>query len=155
MEVRLRVMDADAVDRFLERSKAGFVADLVATGSTVEVAEGTARRQQAAAFPDGRPAPDHLLFDVTVDGAVAGHLWMGPSAADGERDWWVWDVEVAESYRSRGVGRAVMGLAEDEARARGGDALGLSVFAGNEAARRLYVAVGYREVAVRMRKDLR
>ena len=154
VDVRLRPMDVDAVARFLERSRAGFVGELVAAGSTEEAAEATARRQQTAAFPGGRPAPEHLLFDIAVDTQVAGHLWIGPSPEGGAQDWWIWDLEVDESHRSHGVGRAVMGLAEDEARARGADSLGLSVFAGNEVARRLYRSVGYREVAVRMRKDL-
>ncbi len=57
-------------------------------------------------------------------------------------------------FGGRGVGRAVMTLAEAEVRARDGRELGLNVFGDNVAARRLYESLGYVDVSVRMHKPL-
>ena len=66
-----------------------------------------------------------------MDGERAGHLWIGPLASDDHEHWWVWDIEIDEAWRGRGVGRAAMEFAEREARARGCREIGLSVIADN------------------------
>ena len=154
VDVMLRPMAAGGVEAFLAHSYAAYVADLMAAGVPAGVAEETAGRQQEETFPNGRPAPGHLLFDVVVDGAPGGHLWIGPQLSGAESYWWVWDVEVDPALRGRGVGRAVMTLAEAEVRARGGRELGLNVFGDNTIARRLYESLGYVEASIRMRKPL-
>ena len=146
-------MDETAIPGWLDRARAAYVADLVASGIGEAAAARTAAEQQAAAFPDGRPADGHVLFDVVVDGDEVGYLWTGPRAADDDDHWWVWDIEIDEAWRGRGVGRAAMELAEDEARSRGCIEIGLSVIADNPA-RHLYESLGYREASVRMRKPL-
>jgi ribosomal protein S18 acetylase RimI-like enzyme len=147
-------MDAGRVEAFLAHSRAAYVADLIAVGIPVAVAEETAGRQQDEAFPHGRPAPGHLLFEAVVDGARGGYVWIGPQPSAAEGYWWVWDVEVDAALRGRGVGRAVMTLAEAEVRARDGRELGLNVFGDNVVARRLYESLGYVEASIRMRKPL-
>jgi len=47
-----------------------------------------------------------------------------------------------------------MQFAEADARRRGMAAIALNVFGGNDVARGLYRSLGYRELAVAMRKDL-
>ena len=90
---------------------------------------------------------------MVVDGDKVGHLWIGPRAPDDDDHWWVWDIEVDEAWRGRGLGRAAMELAEREARGRRCIEIGLTVIADNRA-RRLYESLGYREASVRMRKPL-
>ncbi len=143
-----------AIGRWLDRARAAYVADLIATGVGEAAASRTAAEQQAAAFPDGRPANGHVVFEVVVDGEEAGQLWIGPRAPDDYDHWWVWDIEIDEAWRGRGVGRAAMELVEREARARGAIEIGLSVTAENSPARHLYESLGYRQIAVRMRKPL-
>ena len=77
-----------------------------------------------------------------------------PRAIGDIEHWWVWDIEITEAFRGRGIGRRVMGMAEDCARQRGANEIGLSVFADNVAARRLYDDLGYREASLRLRKVL-
>ena len=67
---------------------------------------------------------------------------------------WIYDVEIDEQFRGRGLGREAMGLAEQEARARGLARVELNVFGGNEVARNLYRSLGYEESAVWMGKDV-
>ena len=153
MHVDIRPMDEAAIGQWLDRARAAYVADLIASGIGQAAASRTAAEQEAAAFPDGRPANGHVLFDVVVDGDEVGHLWIGPRAPDDDDHWWVWDIEIDEAWRGRGVGRAAMELAEREARGRRCIEIGLTVIADNPA-RRLYESLGYREASVRMRKPL-
>ena len=154
MHVDIRPMDEAAIGRWLDHARAAYVADLIASGIGEVAASRTAAEQEAAAFPDGRPANGHVVFEVVVDGDEAGHLWIGPRAPDDHEHWWVWDIEIDEAWRGRGVGRAAMELAEREATARGCIEIGLSVIADNTPARHLYESLGYREASVRMRKPL-
>jgi ribosomal protein S18 acetylase RimI-like enzyme len=154
MNVNLRPMDEAAIGEWLDRSRAAYVAELLAGGVGEAAATRMAAAQRAAAFPGGRPANGHLLFDVLADGVKAGHLWIGPLASDDQEHWWVWDIEINETWRGRGLGRAAMELAEHEAMARGGVEIGLTVVAKNKPARHLYESLGYREASVRMRKPL-
>ncbi|GAB4434790.1 MAG: GNAT family N-acetyltransferase [Chloroflexi bacterium OHK40] len=59
------------------------------------------------------------------------------------------DVAVLEPFRRGGVARALLDRAEQEARLRARRFLGLYVSARNDAARRLYHAVGFHDVRVR------
>jgi ribosomal protein S18 acetylase RimI-like enzyme len=154
MRVELERMDDDAIGRFLERSWRSYVAEQIASGVAAAEAERIATAQQSEAFPARRPVGGHVVFDIVVDGGIAGHLWIGPRVPGNGREWWIWDVEVDPAWRGRGVGRTVLRLAEDEARACGATEIGLQVFADNSAARHLYQALGYHEAAVRLRKDL-
>jgi ribosomal protein S18 acetylase RimI-like enzyme len=147
-------MDPASIARFLEVSRSSYVAELVASGMDTSEAERLAADQQGAAFPGGQPAPGHALFDVIADNEISGHLWIGPRAIGDTRHWWVWDVEVAEPLRGRGIGRWVMEMAEDHARRQGAQEIGLSVFGDNVVARRLYDDLGYREASLRLRKPL-
>jgi len=141
--------------RFLEHSRSSYVDDLVASGVDRAAAERLAADQQTEAFPDGQPSGGHLVMEVIADAEVCGHVWIGPRATGDATHWWVWDIEIAEAFRGRGIGRWVMRMAEDCARQRGADEIGLTVFADNAAARRLYDDLGYREVSLRLGKPLR
>jgi ribosomal protein S18 acetylase RimI-like enzyme len=153
MRVDIRLMDEAAIGRWLDRSRAAYIADLIASGIGEAAAERTAAEQEAAAFPDGKPASGHVVYDVVVDGEEVGHLWIGPRAPDDDDHWWVWDIEIDEAWRGRGIGRSAMELAEQEARVRGCVEIGLTVVADNPA-RRLYESLGYQEASIRMRKPL-
>jgi ribosomal protein S18 acetylase RimI-like enzyme len=113
-----------------------------------------ARRKAAEDVPRLLRDRDATLFALEESGQRVGHLWIGTREHQGRRFLWVWDVFVAKEYRGRGLGHRAMQLAEHEARRRGLSRIDLNVFGGNEAARRLYRALGYEEVAVQMGKDL-
>lgn len=153
MHVDIRLMEDAAIGRWLDRVRAAYVVDLVSSGIGEAEASRTATEQEAAAFPDGRPANGHVVFSVVVDDDEVGDLWIGPRAPDDDDHWWVWDIENDEAWRGRGIGGAAMELAEREARNRGCVEIGLSVIADNPA-RRMYESLGYREASIRMRKPL-
>ena len=64
------------------------------------------------------------------------------------------DLVVSEPFRSRGVGRRLISLAEQYARDRGVNTIRLQATAGNHRGRRFYAAVGYRELVVELFKKL-
>lgn len=107
-------------------------------------------RAEAMAVRDHDGAPGTTLAVLSHDGEDVGTLWVGPHA-DGAH---VFDVEVGAAHRGRGHGRTLMLLAEREALAAGAVALGLTVFAGNEPARRLYDSLGYETTVVHLYKAL-
>ena len=72
----------------------------------------------------------------------------------GGRFVFVYDVEIDERHRGRGLGRAAMLKAEEQAHARGIGRMELNVFGGNDVARGLYRSLGYVERAVSMGKDV-
>jgi len=80
-------------------------------------------------------------------------LWIGPYSDDPQR-WWVWNIEIDDAHRRKGLGRKAMLLAENLARDNGANSIGLNVFAHNRVARNLYQSLGYEESSVQMRKAL-
>ncbi|ARJ04469.1 hypothetical protein GCM10010988_32550 [Cnuibacter physcomitrellae] len=160
MGTALRPMPEDALAEWRANAEAHYLAERIAAGDTPEYA---AKRvsQSREYFPDGRPAEGQLVFQVVErdEGSgretVVGALWIGLLEPEQPTAWWVLDVEIDEEHRGKGYGRAAMRLAEEEARARGGDRIGLNVFGPNTVARSLYDSLGYRVTATNMTKELR
>ncbi len=109
-----------------------------------------AERDMAQSFPGDRaPAGHHLFHLVEVaTGERAGVLWY----REDTRGVWLYQILVEEPRRGQGLGREAMALLEEEARRLGAPRIELNVFGGNEPARSLYRALGYREDAVVMSK---
>lgn len=82
--------------------------------------------------------PDLFLVAVAA-GAVVGVI-MG--AWDGRRGW-LHHLAVAEEFRNRGVGTALLMEVEARLKAKGCLKVNLMVFRDNEAAQRLYRRLGY------------
>lgn len=155
MPVTLRRLSPELLPAWLERSRAAYAQDLVASGQTAEAAYRHADESMARSFPSGTPSPGHAVFDVVDDaGATVGNLWIGPDTSDDAGAWWVWDIVIDNDKRGRGLGRSAMLLGEEHARAQGAHSLGLSVFGFNTGARGLYESLGYETTTVKMLKRL-
>lgn len=152
--IYLRPMSDEERESWLEDQREGYIISRIGTGETPEEARRVAGEQYSLLFPDGRPAPGHLLSRVMEDDTPVGWLWIGPRTPERPDAFWVWDVVIDEPYRGGGRGRAAMVLAEEQARAAGASELGLNVFGDNTAARRLYESLGYDATAIQMRKGL-
>lgn len=96
------------------------------------------------------------VFVAEVNGAYAGHVWVGNQTDFFTRrqDPWIFDLSVKPDCRRRGVAGALHARAEQWARQQGLSLLGLQVMAHNEAARRLYERLGYKPRAISMKKVL-
>ncbi len=136
-------------------AQAGYAADMIANGGVAEeIAHAKAEKDFATLLSEGIGTPGHWLYTIVEDGDPAGELWLAERGGDLGKSLFVYDVHVREERRGRGLGRAAMVFAEEEARRRGLPNVALNVFGGNEVARGLYRSLGYRESAVWMVKDV-
>jgi RimJ/RimL family protein N-acetyltransferase len=102
-------------------------------------------------FPDGKPTGgQHLLTIEDSRGESIGRLFF----AERSTGIWLYEIEIEESVRGRGLGREAMLAFEQRARELGAEKVTLNVFGGNEVARSLYRSLGYAEESVHMRKRL-
>jgi ribosomal protein S18 acetylase RimI-like enzyme len=152
--IRLVPMTEPELTSRLSQMWVAYAESLLDAGFTSDEAAANVERNRRSLFTDGHPNADQYLFDVFDDGTRIGALWLAEETAAGRGGWYIYDVEIDEEYRGRGLGRATMRAAEDFARDHGGVRLGLNVFGPNEVARRLYESMDYRITAIGMRKDL-
>jgi len=149
-------MLADELAGWHEQHVTAYVADRVSAGETPEEARRVIDQQHEQYFPDGRPAAGHEVLMAEVDGAAVGIAWWGPHPRRPQDTTaaWVYDIELAEQHRGRGLGRQLLAALEARVRAAGVRDLSLNVFGDNATARRLYTSTGYREVTIVMTKSL-
>jgi ribosomal protein S18 acetylase RimI-like enzyme len=153
-------MTWDEFDAWSELSAQGFAARLADAGlMTPQEAAGYARRQLADLLPEGIATPLHLLWTVreAVPGQpVVGHLWLRVAPAPGVDpvvEAYVFDVELVEAARGRGLGTATMLAAEEAARDLGAGVIRLNVFVQDVPALRMYERLGYVTVAEDTSRD--
>ena len=148
-------MTHDEVQEFIRNDVDRYIAERIQAGDSPNEARRMADDQMGTLFRAGKPGPGQLLFVVLDDeGSRVGILWIGPLRAETSETYWIWNVEIEEPYRRRGLGRAAMILAEEVARAHGATKLGLNVLGHNSVARQLYESMGYSTMAINMRKQL-
>lgn len=122
-----------------------------AFGAAYEDEAGVGLEQVAAQM--GAGAPLTLYAGASLDAGLVGMLVLSryPRAKLRHRAT-LSSMYVAPEARGRGVGAALLGFALDHARAQDGlEDLTLAVTVGNEAARRLYLAAGFRPYGVEPR----
>ena len=89
---------------------------------------------------------DSAAFVAERDGEVVGFVCASErSHFTGEVDTYIGELVVARSAEGSGVGRALVGAAEDWGRARGRQRVVVDTGAANTPARRFYAALGYEE----------
>lgn len=151
-DIRLRPKTAAETAAWLPVAMAAYEQARQVAGDTEEQAAAGRRASEEQYFPDGRLVDGHALFTIEADGDDAGWLWVGPMADPA--NWYVYDVEVHETHRRRGLGARAMRLAEEVAREHGAVNLRLNVFGYNTPAIRLYEGLGYETAALHMQKAL-
>jgi ribosomal protein S18 acetylase RimI-like enzyme len=125
-----------------------------ATGQDLEAAIAKSRQLLPRVLPDGLRTSG-MYFFVVLDAAgnEVGSLWLGPHPEDAATGY-VFDIEIHEGQRGRGLGRAAMVAAERFFAERGTGAIALWVAGGNDVAHSLYLKLGYRVVGTSMSKKL-
>jgi len=152
MRVRLRELREDELPEWLEAARHFYVNDLERhAGLTRTEAEEKAGRDHGALLPDGKPIAGQHLFTIEDEhGDAIGRLWFAlrPPGV------WLYEIELEERVRGRGLGREAMLAFEERARELGAEKVTLNVFGGNKVARSLYRSLGYCEESVHMGKRL-
>jgi ribosomal protein S18 acetylase RimI-like enzyme len=148
----VRRLREDEYDAFIARAMAFYVDDMVRAGIERDVAQAKADKDLPQLLPDGLATPDHFMYAIEHDGRFAGYLWLCNRDGELGHSLFVYAVEIDDELRGRGLGRAAMVFAEEEAQRLGIAKVALNVFGGNVAARHLYLSLGYEETAVHMEK---
>lgn len=153
-ELTLRPVTRAEFNEWLPRQVAGYAALIVESGALpANAALEKAERDTARYFRAGATTPGQFVFRIVAGQVGVGWLWLGVPGPDPDPLMaWVFEIEIESAFRGRGYGRAAMGLAEDEARARGMKSLGLNVHGQNVVARSLYESLGYETTALQMKK---
>lgn len=143
--VTARPMAAEEYVAWEAASRATYAREWTVRGLTAEQARAKSESSYRDNLPEGLATPGVSFGVVEADGVAAGHVWVASGEAEpgGSPGSYVFDVEVRPEFRGRGLGRALMLLAERTALAGGDHALGLHVFADNTTARGLYDSLGY------------
>ncbi|MFJ7198286.1 MULTISPECIES: GNAT family N-acetyltransferase [unclassified Streptomyces] len=150
-----REMSAQEFAAWQRTSVDAYAQSWIDQGVPVEQAMYKSRADHARNLPDGLDTEGMYVHVLVVGDAVVGHVWVSVREGDdGGRAGFVFDVEVAEEYRGRGYGRALMARAEHITLAAGPRRLGLHVFAANTPALRLYESLGYRTTRYNLSKNL-
>ncbi len=155
--VTLRPMTEAEFADFRQATARAFADELVASGGwSPEEALERSLQGSAELLPQGTATPGMLLFTAVLDdGTAVGTLGLGLTHPRGVPDCaFVYDIEVGEGFRGRGLGRALLAAGEDVIRSHGVPAVELNVFGENTRAIGLYSSTGYRVVSQQMRKDL-
>jgi ribosomal protein S18 acetylase RimI-like enzyme len=148
----IRPLREDEYDAFVGRGLAFYVNDMVAAGVDRDVAQAKADRDLPQILPQGLATPDHSMYAIEDEGRFAGYLWLCDRDSELGHSLFVYAIEIDEEFRGRGLGRAAMVFAEEEAKRLGIAKVAPNVFGGNEVARRLYRSLGYQETAIHMEK---
>src|SRR3954470_4544426 len=150
----LREMTDDEFTAWREASVRSYAEERAAAhGRAYEDVLPEAERQTDAEMPEGRATKGHQFMRVLEEGRPVGWLWVGPHP-DKPGAGWVYDIEVEEPERGRGIGRRTMLLAEQLVAASGAKEIGLNVFGPNSRAISMYQSLGYATVSMRMSKRL-
>lgn len=123
-----------------------FAAEQVTAGRWA--ADGSVRRaleSNSELLPQGLSTPRMLILrGFSADGEPVGRAWIGLDHPRGAPDMaFLYDIEVAEQRRGRGLGRALLEAVEDAVMDAGVHSLELNVFGHNRPAVALYDSAGY------------
>lgn len=156
-QLTLRPMSDAEYEAFYSKLIREYAADNVEAGNWLEEDSiDLATKDSAALLPQGRETPKVLILSAdNSDGETIGYVWIGlerHGAPGGGA--WIYDIEVAESQRGKGYGRALLRAAEEVTAKNGVIKLGLNVFGVNTTARNLYESAGYSITQIQMSKKL-
>jgi ribosomal protein S18 acetylase RimI-like enzyme len=109
------------------------------------ISEETMRKRFASFVKDHAFESESSIFVVeSSEGRIIAQIWLRSTTNrfNGVSELWVWDLTVHESFRSRGVGRALLTFAKDRAAELGASELWLLVSSRNTRALSIYERVG-------------
>lgn len=130
-------------EQMLGRTRARGLAVLRATGATPSEGRALIHEQHAKLLPQGLDTPGHrFVWILSTAGERFGECWFGPLFGS-DTDWYVFDIEVDETHRGRGLGQAAMAAVAAVCRTVGASRLGLTVAIDNARAIAAYRAVGF------------
>ena len=153
--VILRKMLAEEYSQYLPRLMEGYAQDLSRNlDLPIDAARERSKKQTSDLLNQGVDTPGHLIYTVCLENSLesVGVLWV--FVDDAKKEAFIYDIEIKEAFRGKGLGRAALLAIEDPLRVRGIEKLGLHVFGDNPIAIHLYESLGYKVFSMNMRKRL-
>jgi RimJ/RimL family protein N-acetyltransferase len=119
-----------------------------------EDAAANIERLRSQFLPNGLTTPNHYFFTIgdTGTGTKVGAIWYTVEDEEGQRQFFVMDIQIYEMYRRQGYGSQAFKAMEEQAREMGISTIALHVFEHNRAARAMYEKLGYTGTGVMMSK---
>jgi len=157
MTVNVRPMTESEFDEWQLAIAQEYAEEQVSAGNwSRDGAVERALEENARLLPDGLATRRMLVLrGVDDDGIPVGRAWVGLDHPRGTPEVaFLYDIEVLETRRGSGLGRALLSAVEAATRAAGASALELNVFGGNAVAIGLYDSAGYEVTTQQMRKAL-
>ena len=156
MKIILEPMSVASFERFKVYSIADFAAQRQRTGEwAIDRAPALAEAAFARLLPEDLLTADNYLFDIRdrALGECVGAIWAGVIEEE-QREGFIFDLVVHESYRRKGYARLAMQEVEAFFVTLSVRSIALEVYFDNEGARRLYDESGYQVTSQSMRKIL-
>ncbi|HYA70388.1 MAG TPA: GNAT family N-acetyltransferase [Thermoplasmata archaeon] len=155
--VRLEPMSESDFQAFVERAIPRRAAKWVERGMWTESkAIETCRSLYRQWLPNGRDTPGNHFLNVVdpTTGARVGDVWYTAEEQGGKLQFWVEWIEIEPNHRRKGHATEVLRTLEETAHGLGADRIGLTVWADNPSALRLYSRLGYAVASTNMTKGL-
>lgn len=124
--------------------------ELVQAGFSEEYAKENCDQGIEHSMPGGKLAQNNFAFEVIHEDKSVGIVWLVKQ----NDEWSIYDIDIDEPHRGKGLGRETMHAIEKYVSQNGGTAINLSVFGFNDIARKLYESEGYETVRVQMKKNI-
>lgn len=107
-------------------------------------------------LPDGLSSPHNYLYNIVTepDELTVGMLWLAANPKDPDRNAFIYDFLIYETYRRHGYASQALLAVEEKVRALGLEKILLHVFGHNYSALALYQKMGYVITNIHMSKDL-
>lgn len=155
--ITLTPMNEDEFQMYLAYSIQNYAREHVKGGrwSEEEALEKSTQEYQHY-LPLGLQTPDNYLFMVTDEQQEkhVGTLWFALHKRAGQRQAFVYDIEIFEEFRRHGYATQAFQLLEKQAVKLGATSIGLHVFGHNTGAREMYEKLGYVATNINMVKKL-
>lgn len=112
-------------------------------------------KENARDLPQGLDTPGHDIFVGLVDGVEVGVLWLFTNPALKTPETMIYDIEITEQHRGKGLGRELLTAAEEWCADHSIGLLKLHVFGKNTTAISLYESAGFEATNINMAKIIR
>ncbi|GGH74961.1 ribosomal protein S18 acetylase RimI-like enzyme [Pullulanibacillus pueri] len=153
MTIELKAMDATTFQNYISQSIEAYANEHIRAGNwQEEEALEKAKRQFEQLLPNGLNTKGHLLFSIYHKHEAIGHLWLHVNHQGLYKKAFIYDIELLENYRGKGLGKATLEALDQYAQKLGIKEIRLHVFAHNKRAIALYQKMDYKTTDYHMMK---
>ena len=148
--VTLRPMSKLRHDHWAANIWPVYRAELLQAGYSEDYAHEQSQPDPENSVEYGMMQPGNFALEVVNNDVAIGNVWLVQKGSE----WWVYDIEIDEGHRGKGLGREAMNAIERFVKEHDGSKIMLSVFGFNKTAQNLYLSEGFEVTRIQMHKNL-